>query len=285
MIVKAGEVSEPLSVQALGRVLLRHWILVLLCSLLAGSAALAASYLIPRTYTATATQLVKGLPGRGTTPSYEAAQFALSRAKSYPSFIYSSIVLEGVRNDLDNRESLVDLRQDLAATNPPDTPLIVITATGQTPAAARDKANSAATHMARFITQIETVAGTSPIGIETPVEASLPTDMTSPKRLLMGAVGALVGFALGTIAALVRSQRLTRRRPRRTDDNEVQLWWSDSKELTDDLPTVQTALATAGNQASMSARDQTGTIHKGIRRGRVQTPLGAGKTDTSAHPG
>lgn len=227
--------SQPLSVQALGRTLVRHWILLLMCTLLLGTAAVAASFLIPRVYTASATQLVKGLPGRGAAANYEAAQFAVNRAKSYPSFVYSSTVLEAVRRDLDNGESVVDLREDLTATNPAETPLIVVSATGSTPEVARDKANSAARHLARFITQIETVAGISPIGVETPVEASSPTDTTSPKRLLMGAVGALVGFAVGTLAALARSERVARRRPTQDERDDSASWWSGGSESAEDL--------------------------------------------------
>lgn len=216
--------SEPVSVQYLGRVLLRSWILVLVCFLAGGALAVAASALLTPVYTATATQLVKGLSGKGGAASYEAAQFAVNRAKSYPSFVYSRAVLEGVRSDLDNGASVDDLRKELSATNPADTPLVMVTATGRTPEEARDKANSAARQLARFITQIETVAGTSPIGVETPVEAALPTDTTSPKRLLMGAVGALLGFAIGSLIALVRARRRSRPQEQAPDASG---WWGD----------------------------------------------------------
>lgn len=222
--------SEPLSLQELGRVLLRNWLAVALISALGGVAAIGSSYALKPVYTASATQLVKGIPGRGTSGYYEAAQFALNRARSYPSFVYSSTVLEGVRSDMRNTESVVDLRKDLSATNPTDTPLVVVTAVGSTPTEARDKANSAARHMARFITQIETVAGTSPIAVETPVEAPLPTATTSPKRILMGAVGVLIGFALGTVVALLRNQRLGRPRSRRDATATSEGWWSDAPE-------------------------------------------------------
>jgi capsular polysaccharide biosynthesis protein len=195
-------VAEPLSMGRLARVLLRYWLLLLLCTVLGGVAGFVATRFMTPVYTATATQLIKGLPGTGPAANYEAAQYAVSRAKSYPSFVYSSPVLEGVRSDMGNQESVTDLRNDLSASNPVDTPLLQISAVGRTREEARDKANSAARHMARFITQIETVAGKSPISVETAVQGELPANATSPKTLLIAALGAIVGFAVATGLAL-----------------------------------------------------------------------------------
>lgn len=224
--------AEPLSLGYLGRVLLRYWVLIIVLTIFGAGAAYGASQLMTSVYTATATQLVKGLPGTtGSAANYEAAQYAVNRAKSYPSFVYSAAVLEGVRSDLHNSEGIVDLRKDLSATNPADTPLIQISALGSTPEEARDKANSAARHMARFITQIETVAGKSPIAVETPVEAALPTDTTSPKKLLWAALGAVVGFGVAIAIALIHAA--TRgSRPRHPSSAVGEFAW-----VTDDDPT------------------------------------------------
>ena len=156
-------------------------------------------------YRATAIQLVKGLPGNGAAANYEAAQYAVSRAKTYPSFVYNLDVLEGVRSDLGNTESIIELRQDLSATNPVETPLLEISATAPTAKEAQEKANSAAQHMARFITEIETVGNKSPIAVETAVQATLPTNAASPKTLVIAVLGALVGFVLATVVSLIHS--------------------------------------------------------------------------------
>jgi capsular polysaccharide biosynthesis protein len=198
-------VAEPLSLGQLGRVLFRYWLLIILGTLLGGMLAFGVTRFMTPVYRATAIQLVKGLPGSGAAANYEAAQFAVSRAKTYPSFVYSSTVLEGVRDDLGNRQSVVDLRKDLSVTNPVDTPLLEISATGTTATEARDKANSAARYLARFITQIETVGNRSPIIVETAVEAALPTDPASPKTVVISALGALTGFALACVVGLVNS--------------------------------------------------------------------------------
>ena len=99
----------------------------------------------------TATQLVKGQPGTGSAPSYEAAQYAVSRAKTYPSFVYNEGVLQSVQEDLGTSRTVEQLHGDLTASNPVGTPLLEITAAGTTPREAADKANSAAKHLALLV--------------------------------------------------------------------------------------------------------------------------------------
>jgi capsular polysaccharide biosynthesis protein len=217
-------VTEPLSIGQFGQVATRHWLLIISGLLLGGLAGFGVTQFMTPVYTATATQLVKGLPGTGPAANYEAAQYAVSRAKSYPAFIYSLSVLEGVRSDMGNAEDIIHLRKELSATNPIDTPLVRISATGPTPQLARDKANSAARHMARFITQIETVAGKSPISVDTAVQAGLSEEPTSPKTLLVAALGAMVGLVLAIGSSLIHAHASGRRQgtpPQRAFDRTV----------------------------------------------------------------
>lgn len=199
--------SNPLSLQAFLLILLRRWVLVVGAAVIGGAAAYAATAAIAPTYTATATQLVKGLPGAGVAANYEAAQFSVSRAKSYPSFIYSAPVLTGVKTDLNGTVELNQLRQQLSAVNPTDTPLVVISAEAGSPAEARDMANSAATHLAKFVEQIEGVSGRSPIEMEIAVEAGLPTSPTSPNKPIFAALGMIVGFVVASAVALYLALR------------------------------------------------------------------------------
>jgi capsular polysaccharide biosynthesis protein len=198
-------VAEPLSLGQLGRVLLRYWLLIVLGTMVGGLLAFGVTRFMTPVYRATAIQLVKGVPGSGAAANYEAAQFAVSRAKTYPSFIYSSDVLEGVSKDLGNTESIAQLRKDLTATNPVETPLLEISATAPTGAEAAKKANSAAKYMAQFITKIESDGNRSPITVETAVQAYVPTQAASPKTLVIAALGALIGFALSVVFALINS--------------------------------------------------------------------------------
>lgn len=199
--------AGTLSVHQLWRIFVRFWLFISIMALIGGAAAyLATILLIPRTYEATATQLVKGLPGPQAAADYDSAQYAVSRAKSYPSFIYSATVLEGVRTDLDDGSTIQQLTEEISATNPVDTPLVRVTALGRTPAEARDKANSAARHLARFITQIETISGISPVSVEIAVQAIDPTSPVAPRPVLNAALAAFMSAALAMAGAIVATQ-------------------------------------------------------------------------------
>lgn len=185
----------------LGLILRRWWVLALGVVVGLGIALLGLRVVAP-SYEATATQLIKGVPGSGTGAPYLAAQFAVARAKSYPAFIYSAAVLDDIRSDLGDRYTDTRLREQLSASNPVDTPLVNITATGETPQEAQNLANSASRHLARFITQIETVGGSTPVIVETAVQAGLPTTPATPRPPLYIALGLSGGLALGAIALL-----------------------------------------------------------------------------------
>ena len=182
--------------QQLGRIVRRYWLVLLALVVVGAIGGYFGARLIPPTYTATATQLVKGIPGTDATANYQAAQYAISRARTYPVFIDSQPVLEGVRVDFGGRIDVGDLQERLSSSNPIDTPLVQVTATARTPEEARDMANSAARHLARYITQIETVNGSSPVNVEVAVQATRPSDPTAPRPLL---IAALVAFAAGCL--------------------------------------------------------------------------------------
>ncbi len=214
--------AGTLSVQELGAVFRRFWIVIVVATLLGGTGGYGVASLQEKTFSATATQLVKGLPGSQAAANYQAAQYAISRAKSYPAFIDSTRVLDAVRADLGDSEDINQLAQDLSATNPVDTPLIQVTALGRTPEQARDKANSAARHLASFITQIETVSGSSPVSVETAVQAVLVPDPIAPRPKIVGALAAFLLGCLAFAAAIVisRSARLSELRSRRADQRK-----------------------------------------------------------------
>lgn len=295
--------SEPLTLGEMGRRLARHKVLIVLAILVGGLAGLGATFLMPSVYTATATQLVKGIPGTGVAANYEAAQYATSRAAAYPPFIYSLPVLEGVRADLENQQTVAELERELSATNPIGKPLVVISAEGATPEEAQAKANSAARHLARFISQTETIGGKSPVQVETPVQASLPTDPTSPKTVVIIALGALIGFVLAAALALVRSRKRSDSSPRRLDHNVLggeklpDADWSWQTEVTAPPPQAQAqpdraadhdGLSTIGHleadtddlpeeTTATSPRNSVGPVPEQAEQDRVQTEAAPGQ--------
>src|SRR6476659_6795183 len=107
--------GEPLSMGQLGHILLRHWILLLVGLLLGALAGLAVAQVTPKVYTATSTMLIKAVPCTSTAANYDAATYAVARAKAYPVFIYNLTVLDGIRTDLGTNESTADLQGELTA--------------------------------------------------------------------------------------------------------------------------------------------------------------------------
>ncbi|MDO5735955.1 MAG: hypothetical protein Q4P15_05725 [Propionibacteriaceae bacterium] len=191
--------------------MLRRWWVISLSIALGIGISILALLVTPSTFTATATQLVKGIPGEGAGANYQAAQFAESRARSYPTFIASTTVREGVRADLGPEFTDIRLSETLSASNPDGTPLVKVKATGKSAEEARDLANSAARHLARFITDIETVEGTSPVVVEIAVQAGLPAYSSFPSKSVFLALGASMGAALGIVAVLAKGAMANRR--------------------------------------------------------------------------
>lgn len=265
--------------------MLRRWWVLALGILLGAGLAVGALRVLPATYTATATQLIKGVPGSGTGAPYLAAQFAVARAKSYPAFIFSSTVLDSVRSDLGPAFTDARLRDQLSAGNPTDTPLVQVTATGSTAKEAQDLANSASRHLARFITQIETVSGNTPVIVETAVQAGLPAAPSSPQPTLILALGLTGGFALGVIGVLVWGAVSARpRRPRRAQSDD------DSLESDDPSDDVTSGSGSTDRSADAVASDQPERVLSGSETladdsesndGELKAP-GADPADTAA---
>ena len=191
--------------------MLRLWWVISIGFAVGVGIAAVALQVVPPTYTATATQLIKGVPGTGAGADYTAAQFAEARVRSYPPFIASKTVFEGVRADLGAEFTDAILQEQLSAANPDGTPLVKVTVTGKSAKEAQDLANSAARHLADFITKIEVVGRRSPVVVEIAVEAGLPTYPTSPSKILFLAMGASVGAALGVVTVLVAGGMASRR--------------------------------------------------------------------------
>lgn len=195
----------------------RQWRVVMVFAFTFGAIATGVTLLMPKVYSATTTQFVRGVPGVGVGAEYQAAQFATSRAKSYSVMVANPDVLTGIIKDLNLQMTAGDLLTRITAENPIDTNLINITARATTPDMAREISVHAADNLAKLIVRIEssgTTGGKSPIDIQTAVPASTPTSPTSPRAILNVGVGTLLGLALGTIVALIRDKKPRKRATR-----------------------------------------------------------------------
>lgn len=216
-----------MSIQAYMRVMRRHFILIAVMTAIGALAGFALTAAMPKVYVATTTQFVRGVPGDGESADYQAAQFAVARAKSYSVMIGNPDVLTGIIDDLALDMTPTTLYSRLTVDNPIDTTLINVTARGRTGDEAQTLSVTAADNLAKFILRLES-AGTSnsksPIDIQTAVPAPKPGSPSTPRPPLNIAVGTMLGLALGSIAALardVRSQKRSRVTPSDAEDEET----------------------------------------------------------------
>lgn len=198
-----------MTLDALARILWRHKLLVLAAVLLGGVAAMGITVATPKVYAGTSVSFVTAVAAPGKGASYETAQFAVSRAKSYPPLLRSPQVVAGVRRELGLSMSEEELATKVTAVNPTDTLLIEIVAHADSPDLAPRIANSAARHLATEIRQLETGGAqrASPVDVQLAVPATMPRGPSQPRPVVNLALGLLSGFALGAIAALGRHTR------------------------------------------------------------------------------
>lgn len=209
-----------MSIQAYMHVLRRHWLLIVAFTVGGAVGGFALTAAMPKVYVATTTQFVRGVPGAGASADYTAAQFAVSRAKSYSVMIGNPDVLTGIITDLKLQMTPSELNARITVDNPIDTGLINVTARGGTALEAQTLSVTAANNLAKFILRLEsagTSSGKSPIDIQTAVPAPLPSSPATPRPPLNIAVGTMLGLAFGSIAALARDVR-TQIKARRDED-------------------------------------------------------------------
>lgn len=199
-----------MTIQTYFRVLARHWRLLMAITVLFAAAAIGITIIMPKVYTTTTTQFVRAVPGTGASADYQAAQFAMARAKSYSIMIGNPDVLAGIISDLEISMSPSEIFQRLSVDNPVDTALINVTARGRTPDEAQALSLAAASNLAKLIVRLESAGianGKSPIDVQIAVPAPQPTTPSSPRPTLNIALGIMLGLAAGSLAGLTADLR------------------------------------------------------------------------------
>lgn len=191
------------------RILRKRWLTVLGCMFIGVLAAGLITFLMPKTYSASATDFVS-ITSSGTQPDslYQNSQFALTRVASYTDMVHSPAVLRPVIDELDLSMSVRELDEQVTAINPADTVLIKVTASSGNPRTAKSIADAVAAALGERIEAIEEPrSGTvSPVKVSRSVPATLPDAPVSPQPILNVALGLLLGLALGAAVAVLREQ-------------------------------------------------------------------------------
>lgn len=201
-------------------VLRRHWkgfAALILAGLIGGAVV---TLLTPRVYTATASSMVQGGANSSVSDASVSNLLAKSRATSYVDVAQSRAVAERVIDAQQLSESPSALVQRVTVTQPKDTVLLRITATGPSPQAASDLANAWVNALAEQVKSIENPKGKNEAALEIiPLEAAaIPSAPSSPRPERNLALGLVLGGLLGLGYALLASR--SDRRLRTPDEIE-----------------------------------------------------------------
>jgi capsular exopolysaccharide synthesis family protein len=189
-------------------VLRKRWRLIVLCSVLALAATLAATLAAAPKYRASAQLFVSTSGGSeaGVGSLQQGGQFAQQRVKSYADIVDTPDVVEPVLRELGLDMSPRQLAESIEASAPLDTVLIDIDVTSEDPRQAQQIANAVATRFTQVASELETPTGGqgSPVKVSVVRTADLPGSPISPRPQLNLAVGLLLGLTVGVGVALLR---------------------------------------------------------------------------------
>ncbi|MFD6813126.1 polysaccharide biosynthesis tyrosine autokinase [Enteractinococcus coprophilus] len=203
------------NVRNYGHMLIKHWVTIVLGTVLGLVLGLLASTQLVPKYTATTTLYisVRATGGGATDDLLQGANFAQAAMPSYADVVKTTLVLDQVSEELDGSILQAELSRALTVSSPPESVLLKITA-------AHDDAQTAArianTTGAVFIQVVENELETSNSGQHSPVQArtvdlaSVPEPHTGSHYIRNGTIGVFMGTLLGIGLVVVRDLLDTR---------------------------------------------------------------------------
>lgn len=138
--------------------------------------------------------------------------FTVGKVKSYAELITSPRVLEPVIETLGLDDTVTSLAARLEAEQPPDTVLITITVSDESPDLAAQTADEVAHSLSVIVPELEQSAGdaAATVTISTVRDAAVPARPVSPNATVILALGLLLGAFLGVGLAILRETLDTR---------------------------------------------------------------------------
>ncbi|WP_368498764.1 polysaccharide biosynthesis tyrosine autokinase [Herbiconiux sp. A18JL235] len=188
-------------------VLRAHWLMIIAITILGGAVAFGWTLFQPKVYTADSSGYVSAGNNTDTGNALVGNNLAESKVKSYIDIGQSRAVAQYAIDDLGlsgvSPEGLVGR---ITVTNPSNTVLIKVSATGPSPTEARDLAEAWLRGIAQQITEIEGSAssGASIVQLVPLDSAVLPSSPTSPNTRLSVAIGLVAGLVLALIYVFIR---------------------------------------------------------------------------------
>lgn len=206
-----------MGIQDYMRILLKHWILIALMTVLAAGTAVTYSLLTPPSYTASAKVFVSTSGATSASDLQQGNSFAIQRVKTYADLVKTTSVLQPTIRRLGLDTSSKELRSQIATSVPLNTTIINITVKDSSAVQASDLATAIATELGVVVERIEATdtSEDSPVRLSVVQEAEVPAAPASPRTRLNIALGVILGFALGIALALLRETMDTRIRSKR----------------------------------------------------------------------
>ncbi|WP_448006667.1 polysaccharide biosynthesis tyrosine autokinase [Agromyces bauzanensis] len=202
------------------RGLRRHWLAILLLTLIGVGAGYGWAQLQTPVYTAGASGYVVSRQSEDVGTSTLGDSLARSRVQSYLDIAGWRSVAENAIDDLGLDTTPEALVQRVTVTNTPDTVIMKISAEAETAEGARDLASAWIRAMKVEIDKIEGdgTQGSATVTVIPGDSASLPTDPTFPDLQTALIVGGILGLGFGIAFALIRT--VSDRRIRAAEDVE-----------------------------------------------------------------
>ncbi|WP_072749494.1 polysaccharide biosynthesis tyrosine autokinase [Rhodococcus maanshanensis] len=153
-------------------------------------------------------QLLVAIDGSTTSSAYQNDEVVSGRVNSYVALLTSEAVTQRVVDDLGLTTSARDLAGDVNATIvPPRTAVIDVAVTGESPDQARLLADTLAREFITYTDALESPTGADDQKVHTSVVTSASVPQAGlPRPLTFGALGALVGLVLGSVAVWLRAR-------------------------------------------------------------------------------
>lgn len=188
------------------RVARAHWVAILLLTALGAGAAFGYASIQPKVYTSSGSAIVTTGGSTSLGDALVGDNYAKSRVKSYLDIAKSRQVAEIAAEELGLSASPDSLVGRVSVSNPTDTAVLRVSATGSTPEEAQALTEAWIYGMTEVVADIETSDGSDTIvALQTLDTASLPGAPSSPNTRLYVALGVLLGLALGIAYALIKA--------------------------------------------------------------------------------
>jgi len=203
-------------------ILHKRWLSVAMIALATLAATAAVTLLMTPKYSASNRMFFSVQAGDSVSDLAQGSTFTEKQMTSYAEVATSPLVIEPVIEELGLQVSVADLAEALTVTVPPDTVILEVTATDESPERAAEIANAVAEQLTVAVGDLspERADGVEAVRASVTTPAVAPAEPSSPNVTRNLALGLVLGVMLGVGVALLREMLDTKVRDER-DINAV----------------------------------------------------------------